>query len=302
MIGTKTVWNRTRSSLWMECTLSAPSVLWLLVFFLLPTLLVFSLAFRPTDPYGGVGEGWTLQTIAGLVNPSYPPIIWRTFWLSALTTLVCLAVALPVAYAIARSSARYRSTWLLLVVVPFWTNFLIRIFAWKVLLHPEGLVKEALYSMGLIEHQTMLLYRPSAVLVVLVYTYLPFAILPIYAAAEKFDFQLLEAARDLGASRWRSIQSVFLPGIRRGIVTAALVVFIPALGSYVIPDVVGGPAGEMIGNKIAQRVFVDRNIPQASVLSAALTLAVVLPMIGMLVLQRQGKGEDRLNVRREVKP
>ena len=119
----------------------------------------------------------------------------------------------------------------------------------------------------------------------MVYTFLPFAILPIYAAAEKFDFRLLEAARDLGAAPLRAFVEVFLPGIRRGLLTAFLVVFIPALGSYVIPDLVGGPGGEMLGNKIAQRVFVDRNLPHASALSALLILAVLLPMAAVLVLQ-----------------
>jgi spermidine/putrescine transport system permease protein len=119
----------------------------------------------------------------------------------------------------------------------------------------------------------------------MIYTFLPFAILPIYAAAEKFDFRLIEAARDLGALPFQAFVSVFLPGIRRGLLTATLVIFIPALGSYVIPDLVGGPGGEMVGNKIAQRVFVDRNLPHASALSSLLVLAVLLPMAAVLTLQ-----------------
>jgi spermidine/putrescine transport system permease protein len=129
------------------------------------------------------------------------------------------------------------------------------------------------------------------VLLVMVYTFLPFAILPIYAAAEKFDFLLLEAARDLGAGRLQAFVHVFLPGIRRGLVTAFLVVFIPALGSYVIPDLVGGPSGEMLGNKIAQRVFVDRNLPLASALAALLILAVLVPMAAVLLLQSRSRRE-----------
>ncbi len=169
----------------------------------------------------------------------------------------------------ARASERRRRILLMLIIVPFWTSFLIRIFAWKSLLHPEGLVKKALVALGLAGPETSLLYNAGAVLLVMVYTYLPFAILPIYAAAEKFDFRLIEAARDLGARPFQAFRRVFLPGIRRGLLTAVLVVFIPALGSYVIPDLVGGPSSEMIGNKIAQRVFVDRNLPHASALSAS---------------------------------
>ena len=129
-------------------------------------------------------------------------------------------------------------------------------------------------------------------ILVSIYTFLPFTILPIYAAAEKFDFRLMEAARDLGARPFFAFRKVFIPGIRRGLVTAVLFVFIPALGSYVIPDIVGGPGGEMIGNKIAQRVFVDRNLPLASALSVVLILSVLAPLIAILFLQRKsGKPE-----------
>lgn len=276
----------------LEWLLTAPSLIWLFWFFAVPTIIVLSLSLRPSDPFGGIGEGWTLQTLRGLWTPNFPAIVWRTLWLSVLTTLACLLLALPAAYAIARARPSKRSIWLLLLVVPFWTSFLIRVFAWKVLLHPEGWVKQLLMAVGLAQESTMLLYRPEAVLIVLIYTSLPFAVLPLYAAAERFDFQLLEAAMDLGASKMRAIWSVFLPGIGRGIVTAALVVFIPALGSYVVPDVVGGPGGEMLGNKIAQRVFVDRNLPQASALSAGLTVVVVIPTIWVLAL-RMRSGSDR---------
>ncbi|MDD3801608.1 ABC transporter permease [Desulfuromonas thiophila] len=276
--------RRSRRS---ECWLTLPSLLWLALFFLLPTLMVFSTSFRPADPYGGLGSGWTLETLARLYSPNYPAIIWRTLWLSAVTTLICLLVAVPVAYTLARARQRFKRLLLLLVVLPFWTNFLIRIFAWKVLLHPEGLVKQGLLLLGLVAPEASLMYCEGAVLLVLVYTYLPFAILPVYAAAERFDFGLLEAAQDLGARPWRAFCTVFLPGVRRGLLAAALVVFIPALGSYVIPDIMGGPASEMLGNKIAQRVFVDRNLPQASALSALLTLAVMVPLLLALLLNRK---------------
>jgi len=268
-----------------EWLITSPSFLWLVVLFVLPTAIVFAIAFKPSDPWGGIGEGWTLQTLVSLGNPNYPSIIWRTVYLSVLTTVVSIALALPTGYAIARAPQRWRRVLLLLIVIPFWTSFLIRIFAWKVLLHPDGYIKRALVWLNLVEEQTMLLYRAEAVLLVMIYTLLPFAILPIFAAAEKFDFRLVEAARDLGASSWRAFRTVFIPGIRRGLLTAVLMVFIPALGSYVIPDLVGGPRSEMVGNKIAQRTFVDRNLPHASALSAALTLAVMAPMLVVLAMQ-----------------
>jgi spermidine/putrescine transport system permease protein len=278
--------RRTARQKLNELLISMPSLAWLVVLFVLPTLVVFAITFKPADPFGGIGAGWTLETLRGLGNPNYPAIVWRTVWISFLTTVICVLLAAPTAYFMARVSPQWRRALLLLVIVPFWTSFLIRIFAWKVLLHPDGPVKHLLLALRLVGPDTPLLYCSEAVLLVSVYTFLPFAILPLYAAAEKFDFSLLEAARDLGARPLQAFWRVFVPGIRRGLVTAILMVFIPALGSYVIPDIVGGPNSEMIGNKIAQRTFVDRNLPHASGLAALLTLAVLAPLAGVWFLQR----------------
>jgi spermidine/putrescine transport system permease protein len=280
---------RRRRTEWL---LSLPTLIWLTLFIVIPTVLVFVIAFRPPNPYGGIGTGWTLDTIRSLWSSSYLTIVGRTLWISLLTTAVCLVLALPAGYTIARAPERWRNRLLMLVIIPFWTSFLVRVFAWKSLLHPEGPIKKALEALGLVGPETTLLYHPAAVVLVMVYTFLPFTILPIYAAAEKFDFRLIEAARDLGARPFQAFRKVFLPGIRRGILTAFLVVFIPALGSYIIPDLVGGPGGEMLGNKIAQRVFTDRNLPHASALSAVLVLAVLAPLVAVLVLQRKGKKSD----------
>jgi spermidine/putrescine transport system permease protein len=270
-----------------EILVSFPSLFWLSLFFIIPTLFVFVIALKPANPYGGIGAGWTWDNFRLLANPNYLAVAWRTLWISVAAAAVCIVLAVPIGYYLARVSARWKGVFLMLIIVPFWTNFLIRIFAWKVLLHPEGMVKKGLAFLGLVGSQTSLLYNSGAVVLVTVYTFQPFTILPIYAAAEKFDFQLLEAARDLGARRLQAFFKVFLPGVRRGLVTALLFVFIPALGSYIIPDIVGGPGGEMIGNKIAQRVFVDRNLPQASALSVVLILCVLAPLLAVLVMQRK---------------
>ena len=277
-----------------EWLVSLPSLLWLLVLFLIPTVLVFAITFKPATPYGGIGSGWTLETLRTLGNPNYPAIVWRTIWLSVVVTALCIVLATPMGYYMARISPRRRQMVLLLVILPFWTSFLVRIFAWKVLLHPEGLLKQLLVFLHLCTPDTSLLYNTFAVLLVMVYTELPFAILPIYAASEKFDFRLIEAAKDLGATSFRAFRAVFLPGIRVGLLTAFLMVFIPSLGSYVIPDIVGGPTSEMIGNKIAQRTFVDRNLPHAAGLSALLTLAVLIPMITITTLRRKESPKDAL--------
>jgi len=280
--------DRRRFAEWI---VTLPSLVWLTLFFVIPTLIIFAITFRPVSFDGGIGAGWTFETLRDLSNPNYPAIIWRTFWLSSATTVICLALAIPCGYFMARVRDRWRQVLLLMVIVPFWTNFLVRVFAWKELLHPQGFIKDILVWTGIIAPEAQLLYNEYAVLLVLVYTHLPFAILPVYAAAEKFDFRLVEAARDLGAGMLRAFWSIFIPGIRRGLITAFLVVFIPALGSYVIPDIMGGPTSEMIGNKIAQRTFSDRNWPHASGLSAFLTLAVLGPMIVVLALQARRPAE-----------
>jgi spermidine/putrescine transport system permease protein len=271
----------------IEWLLSAPTLLWLGVFFALPTLLIFALAFKPATINGGIGAGWTLDTWLRIGNPSYPAILWRTVWLSFATTVICICLGVPVAYWIARLPKRFRHWALILIILPFWTNFLIRVFAWRTLLHPDGFVKQVLMRAGLADINDQLLYNQWAILLVLVYTYLPFAILPLYAAAEKFDFGLLDAARDLGSTRWSAFRKVFLPGIRVGMLTAVLIVFIPALGSYAIPEIVGGPTSEMIGNKIAQRVFTERSLPDASALSAVLAIGVFIPLILLAWLRRR---------------
>lgn len=262
-----------------EIGTTLPSFSWLVLFVLVPTLLVLGIAFRETDPSGGIGSGWTLDQFKVFTEKSTLVLLGRTLWISGTVTAICLVLALPVAWFIARVSPAWRPRLLLLVIVPFWTNFLIRVFAWNQILHSEGPLAKFFRSIHLLGENESLLFNSGAVVLVSVYTYLPFAILPLYSAAEKFDFSLLDAARDLGAGAFRSFRSVFLPGIRKGITTAIVIVFVPMLGSYVIPDLVGGTDGQMIGNKIAQRNFADRNLPAASAMSAVLTLFVLAPML-----------------------
>ena len=270
-----------------EAILPAPTLLWLILFFVVPSIAMVVISFRPASMYGGVGEGWTLDAWRALGNPNYPVILWRTVWLSLVTTLICLALALPIAFVLGKMQGKWRAILLMIVIVPFWTNFVIRVAAWRILLHPEGMLRQGLISLGIIGPDTLLLYNEGAVLMVMVYTYLPFAILPLYAAAERFDYSLLEAARDLGASGFTAVTRVFIPGISRGLLTAMALVLIPALGSYVIPDLVGGPGDEMIGNKIAQRTLGDRNLPQAATLSVALLVITLIPMIVVYYLNRR---------------
>ena len=277
--------------LWSEIFLTIPSMGWLFIFFLLPTLIIFAIAFKPASLDGAVGSGWTWRTLLSLKDPNYPEIILRTLVLSFLTTIISLAIAIPIAYYIARCTPRKRDFVLFLTIIPFWISFLIRIFAWKIVLHPDGFVKSVLEMLHLATPESQLLYNPWAVLLVMVYTEIPFAILPIYSSAEKFDFSLLEAAMDLGAGRLYAFFSVFVPGVKDGILSACLMVLIPSFGSYVIPDVVGGLGSEMIGNVIAQKTFTDRNLPAASALSAVLIIAMIVPLLWFLRRKKSKAGE-----------
>lgn len=281
-----------RSERTREWLLTLPSLVWLIVFLLIPTLMMFAIAFRPSDPYGGIGTGWTLDTILRMANPNYPGIIWRTIWLSVVATVVCLTISVPVAYCLARISPRWRQWIMLGIVIPFWTNFLIRVFAWKSILATTGSFRGTLVWLGILAEDQPLLYTSGAILLVMIYTYLPFSILPLYAAAEKFDFSLLEAARDLGTTSLGAFFRVFLPGISRGLVTAGIMVLVPCLGSYIIPDLVGGATSEMIGNKIAQYVYTERNLPRASALSAILTVVVVALLLAFLLWSNRRRSTE----------
>lgn len=280
-----------------EYLLTAPSFIWLTIFFVVPSILVFAIAFKTADPAGGIDSGWTFDTIANVLRSDYIVVLWRTVWVSCTITAICLALGIPVGYWIAQQPQKYRYWLLLVIIIPLWTNFLIRIFAWRVLLHPDGFLRNTLLKLGLISDDFFLLNNLGAVIIVSVYTCLPFAILPIYAAAEKFNFSLIEAARDLGASRFKAFVSIFIPGIKRGIYTAIMVVFIPAMGSYAIPDLVGGVDGEMLGNKIAIRASANRNLPEAAALAALLSIIITIPML-IVYLRHKGVFKSVLNIRR----
>ncbi len=285
-----------------EIILTIPSTVWLIVFFIIPTILVFTIAFKVADSYGGISDFWTLDTIKNICTKDYFDVLWRTILVSLFCTLICLLLAVGVGYWIAQQPAKYKNFYLLLIIIPLWTNFLIRIFAWRMVLQPEGFLRTFLVWIGAISEDTYLLNNMTAVIIVTVYTCLPFAILPIYASSEKFDFSLMEAARDLGASQFTAFRKIFLRGIKRGILTAALVVLVPALGSYAIPDLVGGIDSSLFGNKIALKVSAGRNLPEAAALSGLLWLVITFAILIILIFQNASikkffsrKDKDLLN-------
>jgi spermidine/putrescine transport system permease protein len=262
-----------------ELLLTFPSFGWLSFFFVIPACIVYTFAFRASDVTGSILPEWTVASLHALCDEAMLHIAWRTMWLSVTTMAICVTAALPVAYFMACASKARQRTLLLFVVIPLWSCFLVRIFAWKVVLHPEGLIKTFLVACSLVDTSTSLLYNNFAVLIVMVYSYLPFAILPLYSAASKFNFSLFEAAMDLGASKRHAFFSIFMPYIQPALLTASLMVFIPAAGAYIIPEVVGGKNSEMLGNTIARRVFVDRSLPDASGLALLLSAIIFIPAI-----------------------
>lgn len=265
--------------LWKEACLTFPSMGWLIFFFFIPACIVYAYAFRSTDIDDIISSNWTLDTMKTLLQRRSLDTISRTIFLSAWTTILCVLIALPVAYTMACAPIRHQKKLLFLVILPLWSSFLVRIFAWKILLHPEGFLKNSLVYLGLIDPQTSLLYNNIAVLFVMCYSYLPFAILPLYSAASKFNFALFEAAMDLGATKRQAFFKIFIPEIKPALFTAALMVLIPAAGAYVIPEIVGGKSSEMVGNLIAEKVFIARDLPAASALSVLLSLLLFIPSI-----------------------
>ncbi len=293
---------RTKKAEWF---VTLPSLVWLALFFAIPALIVLAFTFHSHSANGGVGE-WSLSTWRELVDPDYPTIVWKTIRISFEVTFWCIILALPCAYAIARMNRRWRTIVAASIMLPFWTSFVVRVFAWKTMLHPDGwlqacyigwlrarawlfdwlpsFLQQSLINCGLASAvpvdpaSSTVLDSEAAVIVVSVYSLLPFAIMPIYTAAEKFDFSLLEAARDLGARSFYAFRKIFIPGIRQGIVSAVLMVFIPAIGSYVIPQMLGGTDCILIGNKIFMRAMQNRNIPHASALATLMAVTVLVPL------------------------
>jgi spermidine/putrescine transport system permease protein len=205
-----------------------------------------------------------------MANPTLVTVALRTLWVSVAATILTLLIALPCGYSIARS--KNQTIRLFLVIVPFWTNFLVRIYAWISILGNEGFLNHALKFLGFRPEGYQFLYNQGAVILVLIYMYLPYAILPLFSTIDKFDFTLLEAARDLGASRMQSYIKILLPNIKGGIVTAVLFTFIPIFGAYAVPLLVGGKDSYMLGNVIADQLTKTRNWPLASAISMTVTL------------------------------
>jgi spermidine/putrescine transport system permease protein len=255
-------------------TLVAPSTIWLILFFLLPLGIMLVISFLSRGTYGGIVVKPTIDNYLKLLDPDYFTIFRRSVSLAVITTIACLLIGYPMAYYISRRSERMRSLLVLLIIIPFWTNFLVRTYAWMELLRDQGVINNVLMGLGLIKTPLDMLYTPGAVVIGLIYGYLPFMVLPLYANLEKFDYSLMEAASDSGANSFRAFIRVMLPLTMPGIVAGCILVLIPSLGTFVTSDILGGAKIMMIGNLIERQFKAGRNWPFAATISITLMVIV----------------------------
>ncbi|HJQ26508.1 MAG TPA: ABC transporter permease [Blastocatellia bacterium] len=256
--------------------LMLPAIVWLLLFLIAPLIIVVIVSLATRGPYGKTIYDLSPANYLRAIDPLYLRAYWRTVWIATATTVLCVVASYPVAYYLAlRAGQRWKRLLLVLTVIPFWTSFLIRTYAWMLLLRSEGVINSLLLHTGLIHEPLKLLYNDFAVLVGQVYGELPFMILPIYVALERLDMRLLEAAQDLGANRFWTFVKVTLPLSRPGLIAGIVLVFIPSLGAFITPDLLGGAKSIMVGNLI-QNQFAQLNQPFGSALSLLLTAAVLL--------------------------
>jgi len=252
-----------------------PPGVWLLLFFVLPMLSMVLFSVWRTVDYKLVAS-FTLENYERLAGSLYVNVFWRTLRISLYVTLLSLFIGYPVAYFLARKVRRFRLTLLMLLVLPLWTSYLVRTYAWMLILGTNGVINQSLRGLGLIEQPiSWLLYSDFAVTIALVHIYMPYLVLPLYAVLEKVDGSLLEAARDLGGGRWRTFWHVTLPLSLPGIATGCLFVFIPSMGAFVTPELLGGTRSILIGSIIAQQFGVSFQYPFGSAMSLVL-MAVIL--------------------------
>lgn len=257
----------------------AGTIGWMAVFAFTPNLLVFLASFGTTSPENFVEPGLSPANYARLMDAGHLGIFWSSLKLAGLVTLICLAAAYPFAAILARTRKSLRGVLLLLVVIPFWTNSLVRTYAITAMLNASGIVNSLLLSLGIIAEPLAMMYTPGAVVLGLTYTLLPFMILPLYAALERLDQRYLEAARDLGATPWNTFWRVTVPLTMPGIVSGCMLVFLPGIGMFYVSDVLGGAKAMLLGNFIRDQFLTTRDWPLGAAASVTLTA-----LLGLMLL------------------
>lgn len=272
---------------WRAWLLLSPMVLWLLAFVIAPSAILLVYSFCERDELGRIVYRFTGENFARVADPIYLRIFARSIGYAGLTTLICIVVGYPVAYCVARAREQARQWLLLLIMIPFWTSFLIRTYAWITILKQDGLLNGLVRATALPLGPFDLLYTPTAVVIGLVYAYLPFMILPIYGSAEKLDGSLIEAAYDLGAGPLRVFSTVIIPLTLPGIAAGTLLVFVPAIGMFAITDLMGGARVPLIGNVIQNQFMQARNWPFGAALGVVFMVLFAVTYLGLLRLSRE---------------
>jgi putrescine transport system permease protein len=302
--------NRDRKTLGDRLVIAIP-FLWLALFFLLPALIVFKISLSqtaiaqpPYTPVFDLAAGWEgLKTfVAGLTLDNYAMLVRDDLYIASylkslqvalVATLLLLLIGYPLAYAMARAPRRIQTILLMLVILPFWTAFLIRVYAWITILQRDGLLNQALLSLGIIDQPIAWLASDTAVYIGLVYSYLPFMVLPLYASLERMDDTLREAAADLGAPPWKTFWLITVPLSRPGIAAGALLCFIPIVGEFVIPDLLGSSSTLMVGQTLWTEFFANRDWPLASAVAMVMLLVLVGPIVVYQQLQARALERGR---------
>jgi spermidine/putrescine transport system permease protein len=282
---------RRRSERGRLAALLAPGLFYLLLFFVTPLLVIVLYSFAATGDNGRVEWRFSLDNYVTLfTSPIYVNAYLRSLWVGVLTTLICLVLGYPLALFIVRQPPSFRNTLLLLILIPFWTNFLVRTYAWMILLSNNGPINALIQAFGF--GRIPLYPSEGAVLVGLVYGELPFMVLPLYASLSRFDFTLMEAASDLGAGRWRSFRRIMLPLTMPGVAAGSVLVFIPTVGQFVVSDLLGGAKVDLLGN-LLQRLFMRSNPPDWP-LGSAMAIVFMLVLTAAIVWYfRATSREDR---------
>ncbi|RBM28334.1 spermidine/putrescine ABC transporter permease PotB [Vibrio tarriae] len=249
---------------------------WLVLFVLFPNLMIIGTSFLTRDEANLIKFAFTFENYTRLLDPLYGKVMLHSFYMAIVATLICLVIGYPFAYIVAKMPEKWRPFMLFLIIVPFWTNSLIRTYGLKIVLGTQGILNQALMSLGLIDAPLRIMFTETAVMIGLVYILLPFMILPLYSAIEKLDGTYIEAARDLGASKFQTLVRVILPLTMPGIIGGCLLVLLPALGMFYIADLLGGAKNLLIGNVIKSQVLNARDWPFGAATSIALTLAMAI--------------------------
>jgi spermidine/putrescine transport system permease protein len=270
----------------------SPAVLWLTIFFVLPMIIIIGYSFLERGEYGNIEYIFTLRNYRRLFDSIYFMAIIRTLQMASINAIICLLLGYPLAYFIAKQdNTTLKNILLVLVILPFWTNFLVRTYSWMILLGDEGIINNFLIKYGVLSEPMQTLHTPKAVIIGLVYNYLPFIVLPLYSSLEKIDGNLISAAKDLGASTFSTFVKIILPLSKSGIFAGFILVFIPSIGEFITPNLLGGSKVLMLGNIIARQFRESRDWPFGSAIALIVMGFIMIVLIIDILFNNKNEKE-----------